>query len=101
MAKTTFASGTTAGHSFYIKDLDGGTYTPITFHVFDWSVQYVALDAYQPGLVPSTCRLEVLVDARDSATGPLYDLMADSTGRFVIEIQKSGPIDLWRGFIQP
>lgn len=101
MAKTTFASGTTAGHTFYIKDLDGTSYTPITFHVFDWSVQYVALDAYQPGLVPSTCRLEIVVGSRDSSTGPLYDLMADSTGRFVIEIVKSGPIDLWRGFIQP
>ncbi len=101
MAKTTFASGTTAAHTFYIKDLDGASYTPITFHVFDWSVQYVALDAYQPGLVPSTCRLEVLVGARDSATGPLYDLMADSTGRYVIEIQKAGPLDVWRGFIQP
>ena len=101
MAKTRYAIGETAAHTFEIMDLNGATWSSFEFHVYDWEINYQANDAYQPGIIPSTLTLEILIGDRDSVTGPLYDLMTDSTGRFVIQVYKTGVVDLWRGWIQP
>jgi len=99
VAKVLFATAETAAHQWVLWGIDAplSPAPGVEFNIASWEVSYQAQDAITPGIIPSTCNVEVYGGFN---IGDWRTILSDAYGRYVLE-QKSGLDVIWRGFLVP
>lgn len=99
MAKVLFATAETAEHQWNLWGVDAplSPAPGLTFTVASWEVSYQAQDNVLPGIVPSTCSIEVFGGFN---IGDWRTILGDANGKYILE-QKKGLETVWRGFMVP
>jgi hypothetical protein len=94
-----FATAETAEHQWTLYGVDAplSPAPGLTFNIASWEVSYQAQDNVLPGIVPSTCSVEVFGGL---SIGDWRTILGDASGKYILE-QRSGLDVIWRGFMVP